>query len=107
MLSTRSIAFLDGDLTAHDLRTGSDGLELEFVDSELGELRVLHLSGNRARELDASASEEANWSESAWSGIDSDARCQTSVVVGNHELTVFRGQADGGLSLFVQSSVTQ
>ena len=105
LISSQSIAFLDGDLTALDLRNESGELELEFVDSELGELRVLRLSEyGGARELDARTSGEANWSESAWKGIDSDEQCETSINLGNREMTVFRSQADGELSLFVQSS---
>lgn len=109
LISSQAIAFLDGDLTALELRNldsrdESRELELEFVDSELGALRVLRLSKDGgARELEVSESSEANWSAAAWKAIDSDEQCQTSINLGTREMTVFRSQADGELSLFVQS----
>ncbi len=108
LLQSQSIAILDGDLEALQIRATERSLDIEFVESDVGAVRYLQIETNGVvHESDLDSEDDSAQNPSDWQSMGGDESCETSVSVAGREFSVFRAQVDGQLSLFVQALPVQ
>jgi hypothetical protein len=92
----RSLALLDSELAALEIRRSETGLEVRAIEDSAGELLAIELDENGAA-LDMSR-------QPAIATSRLEDLCESSVFTGEARLNIFRSQVDGEFPLFVQSS---